>query len=61
MSVVNLDAVLTNSELDFLNDAATSCFDAQNLSSLHDMVGGGGSEVNARGAHDLGQAVALNG
>jgi len=53
MSVVNLNAVLPDGELDLLNDAAACCLNAQHLLRLHNMIGRGGSEVNTRCAHDL--------
>ena len=58
--LVDLDTVLADSELYLLDDLAASCLDTQNLSSFHDVVRRGGSVVNTRDAHDLGQAVALD-
>ena len=61
MPLVDLDTILTDSELDLLDDLAASCLDTQDLGRLHDVVSRGGTVINARDSHHLGQAVAFDG
>ena len=60
VTVVYLDAILSNSELDLFDDAASGSFDAEDLRRLHDMIRRCGSEVDAWGAHHLSKPIALN-
>ena len=61
MPIVDLDAVLPDSEFDLVYDHIPSGLDAQHLGSFHDVVSAGLAVVDAGGAHDLGQPVALDG
>lgn len=60
MSVIYLDTILSNSELDLFNDASSCSFNSQNLCSLHDMIGRCSSEVDTWGAHHFSKAIALD-
>lgn len=60
MTLVNMDTVATHGELDLINDALASCFNAQDSTRLQNVISSGMSEINSRSAHTFPKSIPLN-
>ena len=57
--VVDLNTVLTNRELDLLNDRISCSFDSKNFGCLHDMISRGEAVIYSWCSHHSSQTIAL--